>query len=137
MTEQSLAELEQSVLAYDPTLGPAVSKSRSKMLYQLTKMRAKIARETMRRNDRNGVLGAAAMPLGCAAASVRLLCETAEKRPIPAIRRTAAALGAEWEDLAAQIEHLIAEREAIRSKVQGMLDSVAAADPEIVEAIGQ
>jgi alkylation response protein AidB-like acyl-CoA dehydrogenase len=61
-------------------------------------------RETMRRNDRNGVLGAAAMPLGCAAASVRLLCETAEKRPIPAIRRTAAALGAEWEDLAAQIE---------------------------------
>ena len=41
------------------------------------------------------------------------------------------------EDLAAQVEHLIAEREAIRSKVQGMLDSVAAADPEIVEAIQQ
>ena len=41
------------------------------------------------------------------------------------------------EDLAAKIEHLLAEREAIRSKVQGMLDAVAAADPEIVEAIQQ
>jgi FtsZ-binding cell division protein ZapB len=40
-------------------------------------------------------------------------------------------------DLAAKIEHLMAEREAIRSKVQGMLDAVAAADPEIVEAIRQ
>jgi len=41
------------------------------------------------------------------------------------------------EDLAARIEHLMAEREAIRSKVQGMLDAVAAADPEILEAIRQ
>jgi len=41
------------------------------------------------------------------------------------------------EDLAARIEHLMAEREAIRSKVQGMLDAVAAADPEIGEAIRQ
>ena len=41
------------------------------------------------------------------------------------------------EDLAAKIEHLMAEREAIRSKVQGMLDAVAAADPGIVEAIRQ
>ena len=41
------------------------------------------------------------------------------------------------EDLAAKIEHLMAEREAIRSKVQGMLDAVAAADPEVVEAIQQ
>ena len=40
-------------------------------------------------------------------------------------------------DLAARIEHLMAEREAIRSKVQGMLDAVAAADPEILEAIQQ
>jgi len=40
-------------------------------------------------------------------------------------------------DLAAQIEHLMAERETIRSKVQGMLDAVAAADPEVVEAIQQ
>jgi len=41
------------------------------------------------------------------------------------------------EDMAARIEHLTAEREAIRSKVQGMLDAVAAADPEIGEAIRQ
>lgn len=37
--------------------------------------------------------------------------------------------------LIAQIEHLLAEREAIRKSVQRMLDSVAAADPEIAEAI--
>jgi FtsZ-binding cell division protein ZapB len=41
------------------------------------------------------------------------------------------------QDLAGQIEHLMAEREAIRSKVQGMLDAVAAADPEVLEAIQQ
>ncbi|MFN2577330.1 MAG: cell division protein ZapB [Pyrinomonadaceae bacterium] len=41
------------------------------------------------------------------------------------------------EDLGAQIEHLMAEREAIRSKVQGMLDAIAAADPEVREAIRQ
>ena len=51
-TEQSLDELQQAILSYDPTLAAAVQQSRAKMLYQLTKMRAKIARETMRRNDR-------------------------------------------------------------------------------------
>ena len=61
-------------------------------------------RETMRRNDRNGVLGATAMPLGCAEASLRVLDETASNRPIAAIRRTAACLRNEWNDLAAQIE---------------------------------
>jgi alkylation response protein AidB-like acyl-CoA dehydrogenase len=60
-------------------------------------------RETMRRNDRNGVLGATAMPLGCTAASIRVLCETAERRSIAAIERAAAALGAEWEAAQAQI----------------------------------
>ncbi len=60
-------------------------------------------RETMRRNDRNGVLGATAMPLGCTAASVRVLCEAAERRSIPAIRRAAAALGTEMEAARAQI----------------------------------
>lgn len=48
-------------------------------------------RETMRRNDRNNVLGPTAMPMGCASASVRLLCETAEKRNFPAIQRAAEA----------------------------------------------
>ena len=41
------------------------------------------------------------------------------------------------QDLAGQIEHLMAEREAIRSKVQAMLDAVAAADTEVLEAIQQ
>ena len=45
--------------------------------------------------------------------------------------------GGNNEDLLAQVEHLIAEREAIRSKVQAMLDAIAAADPEVLEAMGQ
>lgn len=61
-------------------------------------------RETMQRNDRNGVLGATAMPLGCAAAAIRLLETTAEKRPIPAIRRAASALAAEWGKVEREVE---------------------------------
>jgi alkylation response protein AidB-like acyl-CoA dehydrogenase len=61
-------------------------------------------RETMRRNDRNGVLGATVMPLGCAAGSLRLLCTVAERRNIPAISRTAAALGREWQETRAEIQ---------------------------------
>jgi FtsZ-binding cell division protein ZapB len=45
--------------------------------------------------------------------------------------------GGNKEELVIEIEHLLAEREAIRAKVQGMLDAIAAADPEVVEAIGQ
>jgi FtsZ-binding cell division protein ZapB len=41
------------------------------------------------------------------------------------------------EELVAQVEHLLAEREAVRAKVQAMLDAIAAADPEVVEALGQ
>ena len=55
-------------------------------------------RETMQRNDRNGVLGATAMPLGCAMGSIRLLCATAERRTLSAIQRAAGAFGREWED---------------------------------------
>ena len=61
-------------------------------------------RETMRRNDRNGVLGATAMPLGCAAASARALCAAAERRDLPAVRRAASSFAAEWEDLRGQIQ---------------------------------
>ena len=43
--------------------------------------------------------------------------------------------GGNPEELVIEVEHLIAEREAIRSKVQAMLDAIAAADPEVVEAI--
>ena len=39
------------------------------------------------------------------------------------------------EDLVAQLEHLLAEREAVRSKVQSMLDAIAAADPEVAEVL--
>ena len=56
-------------------------------------------RETMQRNDRNGVLGATSMPLGCAAAAVRLLCETAERRSLPAIRRASTSFANEWEEV--------------------------------------
>lgn len=41
------------------------------------------------------------------------------------------------EELVAQVDHLLAEREAIRTKVQAMLDAIAAADTESLEAIGQ
>jgi alkylation response protein AidB-like acyl-CoA dehydrogenase len=61
-------------------------------------------RETMQRNDRNGVLGATAMPLGCAEAAIRLLESTAEQRPIPAIRRAAQAFTAEWAEVESQVE---------------------------------
>jgi FtsZ-binding cell division protein ZapB len=40
-------------------------------------------------------------------------------------------------DLTGQIEHLMAEREAVRAKVQRMLEAIATADPEVVEAISQ
>ena len=60
-------------------------------------------RETMQRNDRSGVLGATAMPIGCALGSIRLLCLTAERRPLPAIQRAAQAFARELEDVRAQI----------------------------------
>lgn len=44
-------------------------------------------------------------------------------------------LGGDKRELVARIERLLAEREAIRVKVQRMLDAVIAADPEIAEAI--
>jgi bacillithiol biosynthesis cysteine-adding enzyme BshC len=49
---ENIDSLHQQVLAYDPTLAAAVEKSRSKMLHQLTKLRGKVARETLRRNER-------------------------------------------------------------------------------------
>jgi seryl-tRNA synthetase len=44
-------------------------------------------------------------------------------------------LGGDRQELVTQIERLLAEREAIRVKVQNMLDAVAATDPEIAEAL--
>ncbi len=50
---------------------------------------------------------------------------------------TARHAGGNSEGLAEQVDHLLAEREAVRTKVQAMLDAIAAADPEVVEAIEQ
>ena len=50
-------------------------------------------------------------------------------------RRLATARSGSSRELAEQIDHLKAEREAIREKVQKMLEAIAAADPEIAEAI--
>ncbi|HZT44452.1 MAG TPA: acyl-CoA dehydrogenase family protein [Chthonomonadaceae bacterium] len=69
-------------------------------------------RETLQRNDRSGVLGPTALTLGCTAASVRLLCETAERRPISAIRRAAAAFAAEWEATRKQVLEWIGKTDA-------------------------
>ena len=44
-------------------------------------------------------------------------------------------MGGDKKELVTQIERLLAEREAIRLKVQNILDAVAAADPEIAEAL--
>ena len=43
--------------------------------------------------------------------------------------------GGNKEELTAQVEHLLAERETIRAKVQSMLDTIAAIDPESLEAL--
>lgn len=61
-------------------------------------------RETMRRNDRNNVLGPTAMPMGCASASVRLLNQTASRRKLPAIQRAAEAFMGEEAALRAELE---------------------------------
>jgi bacillithiol biosynthesis cysteine-adding enzyme BshC len=51
-TSQILEQLQRSVCDFDPTLGQGLEKSRSKILYQLSKARSKVAREMMRRDDR-------------------------------------------------------------------------------------
>ena len=48
---------------------------------------------------------------------------------------TVRGLGGDKQQLIAQIERLLAEREAVRTRVQAMLEAVAAADPELAEAI--
>jgi len=44
-------------------------------------------------------------------------------------------LGGDKQELLTQVERLLAEREAIRARVQRVLDAVIAADPEIAEAL--
>lgn len=51
-TAASLDGLRSDVTAFDSTLAAALDKSRAKILYQLSKMEQKTARETFRRNER-------------------------------------------------------------------------------------
>ncbi|HSQ23435.1 MAG TPA: hypothetical protein VLN44_03465 [Pyrinomonadaceae bacterium] len=52
-------------------------------------------------------------------------------------RELATARTGDQQDLTAEIDHLLAEREAIRTKVRRMLDTIVAADPEIAEVINR
>ena len=49
---QILNRLESSLQTFDPSLSKALTRSRSKMLYQLSKMQRKTAREALRRDER-------------------------------------------------------------------------------------
>lgn len=51
-TAESLDQLRTELLSFDATLASATDNSRSKILYQLSKLERKTARETLRRNDR-------------------------------------------------------------------------------------
>ena len=52
-------------------------------------------------------------------------------------RQLATARSGAKQDRTAEIDQLLAERAAIRTKVQRMLEAIAAADPEIAEAINR
>lgn len=51
-TSNHLDDLERTISGFDATLGAAMNKSAAKILYQLQKMNRKVARESLRRNDR-------------------------------------------------------------------------------------
>ena len=53
-TAQSLDRLQRNLTDFDPTLARALDKSRAKILYQLSKIGRKTARETLRRDQRSG-----------------------------------------------------------------------------------
>ena len=50
-TTKALESLRRYVAAFDPTLEAALDKSKAKILYQLTKNRAKVARGVLRRDE--------------------------------------------------------------------------------------
>ena len=57
------------------------------------------------------------------------------EREIASVRRELGSLLSEKERLETQVEKLLTERDAIRLKVEAMLDAIAALDPEMVEAL--
>jgi uncharacterized protein YllA (UPF0747 family) len=50
--DSALDHLSRELEAFDPTLKSALTRSRSKIAYQFSKIEAKTAREALRRNDR-------------------------------------------------------------------------------------
>lgn len=52
--EKSLDQMRDELVAFDATLAQAAGKARAKMLYQLSKLERKTARETLKRNQRSG-----------------------------------------------------------------------------------
>ena len=57
------------------------------------------------------------------------------EREVSATRRELGTLLDEKERLETQVERLLSERDAIRLKVEAMLDAIAALDPEAVELV--
>jgi uncharacterized protein YllA (UPF0747 family) len=53
-TSESLTKLRDDLVSFDPTLADAADKTRSKILYQLSKIERKTAREALKRNQRAG-----------------------------------------------------------------------------------
>jgi bacillithiol biosynthesis cysteine-adding enzyme BshC len=51
-TEQQLERLRDELMSFDPTLAAALDKSRRKILYQISKIGRKVARESLRRDER-------------------------------------------------------------------------------------
>jgi FtsZ-binding cell division protein ZapB len=60
-----------------------------------------------------------------------------EKEDLERQLASARGVGGNREELVSQVDHLLAEREAVRTKVQAMLDAIAAADPEVVEGMSE
>ena len=53
-TSESLSKLRDDLVSFDATLADAADKSRAKILYQLSKIERKTAREALKRNQRAG-----------------------------------------------------------------------------------
>jgi predicted nuclease with TOPRIM domain len=59
------------------------------------------------------------------------------QKELSLMRRDIGSVLNEKERLETQVEKLLAERELIRMKVEGMLDAVAALDPEMAEELSR
>ena len=56
---------------------------------------------------------------------------------VATIRRELGQLQNEKERLELQVERLLSDRDVVRTKVEAMLDAIAALDPEMAEAVRQ